>query len=77
MCLATRQLSYINDNDDDNDCLLVKNIRGMVAGSRRRRTRKLCIKTSVCTINRACIYLGMNLVFRFEDLTSDQLIITT
>jgi len=49
----------------------------MVAGSRKRLTRKLCIKTSVCTINRAWIYLGMNLVFRFESLTSDQLIITT
>jgi len=49
----------------------------MEAGSRRRPTRKLCIKTSVCTINRAWIYLVVNLVFRFESLTSDQLIITT
>jgi len=28
----------------------------MVAGSRRRPTRKLCFKTSVCTVNRAWIY---------------------
>ena len=49
----------------------------MVAGSRRRPTRKLCIKTSVCTVNHAWIFLGVNLVFRFESLTSDQLIITT